>query len=118
MIKGRFSALVATVCIAAQCGLVVAQGPPPPPPGSQPPGMQGPPTSQRYVRHNQWRKGRHISRADWRRGQRIDDWQRYHLRQPPRGYEWREVDGNYVLAGIATGLIASAVIAAAASNNQ
>ena len=35
---------------------------------------------------------------DWDRGQRVDDWQGRHLRRPPRGYEWREIDGQYVLA--------------------
>jgi Ni/Co efflux regulator RcnB len=33
------------------------------------------------------------------------------LRAPPHGYEWRMVDGNYVLAAVATGVIASVVAA-------
>jgi Ni/Co efflux regulator RcnB len=41
------------------------------------------------------------------------DYKTYHLKAPPRGYEWREVDGNYVLAAVATGIIASTIIAAA-----
>ena len=60
-------------------------------------------------RHN-WRKGDRISRNDWHRYQSVD-WRRHHLRQPPRGYEWREVDGQYVMAAAATGLVA-AIIAA------
>jgi Ni/Co efflux regulator RcnB len=63
-----------------------------------------------YVRHSDWKKGGHISHDDWQRGAQVD-WHAHHLRQPPRGYEWREVDGNYVLAAIATGIIASVVIA-------
>ena len=59
-------------------------------------------------RHEGWRKGGRIDRDDWSRGQRID-WRRHHLRQPPRGYEWRQVDNNYVLATAATGLIASII---------
>ena len=35
------------------------------------------------------------------------------LSEPPRGYEWRQVDGNYVLAAAATGVIASALVASA-----
>jgi Ni/Co efflux regulator RcnB len=62
-------------------------------------------------RHNGWRKGGHIDRNDWNRGQRVNDWQRRHLQRPPRGYEWRRVDNNYVLAAAATGLIASLVLA-------
>ncbi len=61
-----------------------------------------------YVRHDDWRKGHRMQHADWDRGQRVD-WRHHHLRRPPRGYEWREVDGNYVLAAAATGLIASII---------
>ena len=63
-----------------------------------------------YVRHEEWRKGEHIRHEDWDRGERVD-YRHYHLRRPPHGYEWREVDGNYVLAAVATGVIASVVVA-------
>jgi Ni/Co efflux regulator RcnB len=63
-----------------------------------------------YVHHNDWKKGHRMSHDDWNRGAQVD-WHSHHLRQPPRGYEWREVDGNYVLAAVATGLIASVIIA-------
>ncbi|HWB32903.1 MAG TPA: RcnB family protein [Acidobacteriaceae bacterium] len=69
---------------------------------------------QTYVRHKEWHKGYHMQRQDWDRGERIQDWRAYHLRQPPRGYEWREVDGNYVMAAVATGVIASVIAASAA----
>ena len=65
---------------------------------------------QHYVHHKDWRKGHHISHDDWNRGAQVD-WHSRHLRQPPRDYEWREVDGNYVLAAVATGVIASVIIA-------
>ena len=58
-----------------------------------------------------WRKGGRIERNDWNRSQRVNDWQRRHLQRPPRGYEWRRVDNNYVLAAAATGLIAALVMA-------
>ncbi len=63
-----------------------------------------------YVQHKEWRKGYRLRNEDWNRGQRID-YAHYHLRRPPSGYEWREVDGNYVMAAVATGLIASVVVA-------
>jgi Ni/Co efflux regulator RcnB len=63
-----------------------------------------------YVRHDEWKKGYHMKNEDWSRGEKID-WHHYHLRQPPHGYEWREVDGNYVLAAVATGIVASVVVA-------
>ncbi len=57
--------------------------------------------------HN-WRRGGRIEANDWRRGQ-VVDYRRNHLRRPPRGYQWRDVDGNYVLAGIAGGVIADLI---------
>jgi Ni/Co efflux regulator RcnB len=63
-----------------------------------------------YVRHDEWKKGYHMKPDDWHRAQPID-YRHYHLHAPPRGYEWRSVDGNYVLAAVATGVIASAVVA-------
>lgn len=61
--------------------------------------------------HN-WKRGQRMQREDWNRGQHID-YREHHLRRPPRGYEWREVDGTYVLAAAATGLIASIIANAA-----
>ena len=63
-----------------------------------------------YVKHDEWKKGYHMKPEDWKRGQPVD-YRHYHLNSPPHGYEWREVDGNYVLAAVATGVIASAVVA-------
>ena len=63
-----------------------------------------------YVHHQEWHRGARISHDDWNRGDQVD-WHAHHLRQPPRGYEWRQVDGNYVLAAVATGVIASVIIA-------
>jgi Ni/Co efflux regulator RcnB len=63
-----------------------------------------------FKRHDEWHKGAKIGHDDWNRGQPVD-WNSHHLRRPPHGYEWRQVDGNYVLAAAATGLIASAIIA-------
>ena len=60
--------------------------------------------------HADWRKGGHIEQADWNRGQQVD-YRAHHLAKPKRGYEWRQVDGNYVLAAAATGLIASIIVA-------
>ncbi|OTP78636.1 MULTISPECIES: RcnB family protein [Burkholderiaceae] len=61
------------------------------------------------------------SPREWRRGDRlpndyrdrqyvVDDYRGYGLRQPPRGYHWVGVGGDYVLAAIATGVIAQIVL--------
>ena len=71
--------------------------------------------SHHYVRHDEWRKGSRIPHQDWDRGERVD-YHQYRLSAPPHGYEWREVDGNYVLAAVATGVIASVIVASAAAH--
>jgi len=71
--------------------------------------------SRQYVHHEEWKKGAKIRDEDWKRGEHVDYKER-HLRAPPRGYEWREVDGNYVLAAVATGVIASVVAASIAAH--
>lgn len=65
-----------------------------------------------YVHHDEWKKGYHMRHEDWDRGERVD-YHTYHLHRPPSGYEWRLVDGNYVMAAIATGVVASVIVAAA-----
>ena len=71
------------------------------------------PDNHHYVRHEEWKKGAKIRDEDWKRADHID-YRHYHLSAPPRGYEWREVDGNFVLAAVATGVIASVIAESAA----
>ncbi|RZL94464.1 MAG: hypothetical protein EOP82_04920, partial [Variovorax sp.] len=77
---------------------------------------------------NDYRDGRHYDRrgypqphAEWKRGGRVpseyrgrnyvvNDYRAYHLNAPPRGYQWVGVGGDYVLAAIATGLIAQIIV--------
>ena len=54
-----------------------------------------------YVEHKEWKKGAPIKREDWDRGDKVD-YQQNHLSAPPRGYEWRMVDGQYILANSST----------------
>ncbi len=68
-----------------------------------------------YVHHDEWRKGSKMRDEDWKRGEQVD-YRSHHLRRPPHGYEWRQVDGNYVLAAVATGVIASVVAASIAAH--
>lgn len=86
-----------------------------------------------YMWHGRWHYGRPPAYAighpgysagwhRWRRGERVpvelrtryvvvNDWRGHHLRPPPRGYHWvRDDRGEYILIGIATGLILSAII--------
>ena len=67
------------------------------------------------------RPGGPMPHADWRQGDRlpseyrghsyvVDDWRGHGLRPPPRGYHWVGVNGDYVLAAIATGIIADVLL--------
>jgi Ni/Co efflux regulator RcnB len=62
-----------------------------------------------WAERSDFRQGGRVAQSDWQRG-RVVDYRVNHLRAPPRGYEWREVNGQYVLAAVATGLIASIIM--------
>ncbi len=40
----------------------------------------------------------------------VSDWRGRHLSAPPRGYQWVQANNDYVLAAIATGLIAQVLL--------
>jgi Ni/Co efflux regulator RcnB len=63
-----------------------------------------------YVQHNEWKRGAKMKQEDWGRGEAVD-YRTNHLQAPARGYEWRQVDGNYVMAGVSTGSIRVVVAA-------
>ncbi len=55
-----------------------------------------------------WRRGGHVAYDDWHNAPPVD-YHAHHLRRPPHGYEWRQSNGNYVLAAVATGAIISII---------
>ncbi len=59
-------------------------------------------------RHHPQRGG-YVDRGRWGYAPPID-YRHHHLRPPPRGYEWRSYDGSWILAALATGLIAEILI--------
>ena len=61
-----------------------------------------------YVEHKEWKRGAVIKHEDWDRAEKVD-YHQYHLSAPPRGYEWRTVDGQYVLANSSSYLIRTVV---------
>lgn len=65
---------------------------------------------QQYVRHEEWKRGYHMHDDDWNRGERVDDWRAHHLTAPRKGYEWRQIDGNYVMAD-SHGVVTTVVVA-------
>jgi Ni/Co efflux regulator RcnB len=76
-----------------------------------------------YYRADEWR---HDGRGagpnhNWYRGSRlppayrghsyvVDDWRSHRLYAPPRGYQWVQAGGDYMLVAIATGIIAAVLL--------
>ena len=40
----------------------------------------------------------------------VNDWRARHLSQPPYGHQWMQVNGDYLLIALATGLIANLLL--------
>ncbi|MCO5079269.1 MULTISPECIES: RcnB family protein [unclassified Chelatococcus] len=77
---------------------------------AQQPRAHRPHSPQPHVQRHQpprWKKGNRLPPAY--RGHVVRDYGRYHLRPPPRGYNWVRVDNNYLLIATATGLISSII---------
>lgn len=61
------------------------------------------------VREPRWKAGQRY--REWKRYQGIRDYHRYGLRRPGAGQQWIRVGDEYLLVGIATGLIAGVLAA-------
>lgn len=59
--------------------------------------------------HAEWRRGGRVPPEYRGRNYVVQDWRAYRLQQPPRGYQWVGVGGDFVLAAIATGVIANII---------
>ncbi len=57
-----------------------------------------------------WHKGDRIPASYRDKRYEVADWKAHDLRQPPRGYHRVNVNGDYVLAAVATGVIADLLL--------
>lgn len=126
MIKSKSMAVAAAALAMCMAGSVFAQDHRFDNRDQRGPGRGGPHQMDRGDRQDM-RDGRHFDRrgfpqprAEWRRGGRVpteyrnrnyvvNDWRGNHLNAPPRGYQWVGVGGDFVLAAIATGVIAQII---------
>jgi len=60
--------------------------------------------------HAEWKRGGRVPNEYRGRNYVVNDYRAYHLNAPPRGYQWVGVGGDYVLAAVATGIIAQIII--------
>ncbi|MFC7400191.1 RcnB family protein [Chelatococcus sp. GCM10030263] len=56
-----------------------------------------------------WARGKAVPSSYRRHVVSDRDWRRHRLSRPPRGHQWVEVDGNYAMINMATGIISSLV---------
>ena len=61
-----------------------------------------------YYTHR-WIRGERLPLAFYARPYVVDDFYGYGLYAPPRGYHWVRVDGDAVLAAVATGIVLDTV---------
>jgi Ni/Co efflux regulator RcnB len=62
------------------------------------------------ARGPEWRRGGRIPSEYRNRQYVVNDWRSHRLSAPPRGYQWVQVGGDYVLVAIATGIIAQLLL--------
>jgi Ni/Co efflux regulator RcnB len=62
------------------------------------------------ARGPEWRRGGHVPQEYRSRQYVVNDWRGHRLNQPPRGHQWVQVGGDYVLVAIATGVIAQLLL--------
>ena len=64
--------------------------------------------SRGYYAHR-WRRGERLPTAYYGRSHVIADYRDRGLRVPPYGYRWVRIDGDAVLAAVATGIVLDAI---------
>lgn len=101
-------AFCGVMLVSSQLAMAQAYRPgPPPPPAPRYRGMydQG--------RHEGWYKRGGRVPPQYRRGSYVvNDWRRYRLKPPPRGYQYiRSDNGDFLLAAVTTGAILSIIAA-------
>jgi Ni/Co efflux regulator RcnB len=65
---------------------------------------------ERRAEHR-WARGERLPSDYYRSRTYYVDYRTHHLRRPPYGYQWVQVDNNYALVALTTGLIASIIAA-------
>lgn len=55
--------------------------------------------------NHEWQRGGRLPNEYRGHQYEVRDWRGHHLSAPPRGYHWVQVNGDYVLAAVATGII-------------
>ncbi len=60
--------------------------------------------------NHSYHKGDRLPAAEHRKEHVVNDWRARNMREPPKGYHWVRSGDDYVLAAIATGVIADILL--------
>lgn len=71
------------------------------------PGQAG---HQGQANQRDWHEGGHVPDRYRDDSHWVQNWHDRDLPEPPRGHRWLEIDGDYVLAAVATGVITSIIL--------
>jgi Ni/Co efflux regulator RcnB len=61
--------------------------------------------------NNEYYRGDRLPAEYRHRNYVVDHWRDHHLSAPPRGYQWVQYGGDYLLVAVATGIIAQLLLA-------
>ena len=64
---------------------------------------------RQFRREHDWRRGERLPDAYYAPSYVVGDYRAYGLREPPYGYHWVRVNGDVVLAAVATGVVLDVV---------
>lgn len=62
-----------------------------------------------YGQQRRWARGERLPAQYYSNRSYYVDYRAHHLRRPPYGYRWVQVDNNYLMVAAATGLIAQII---------
>lgn len=75
----------------------------------RPPVVQKRVVVEKKVIRPHWKKGYRVNASERRRFSDVNDYRRYRLAPPPRGYRWVRADNDYLLIGVTSGIISSII---------
>ncbi|KAA8735700.1 RcnB family protein [Acinetobacter qingfengensis] len=58
----------------------------------------------------QWHRGDRLPPHFREKRYRVDNWRAHHLPRPPHGHRWVNVNGDYILVAVASGIITSILL--------
>jgi len=65
---------------------------------------------RRQMQQRHWMTGQHLPRSYWDSRYYVPDWRARHLPPPTMGYQWVQIDNQFMLMQLGTGLISRVLL--------